>query len=116
MRGCRIRLRFGGWPTCAPGRAALAILLARHFRRARVDAIDVSPGALAVAEINVRRHRLAKRVFCGGGDVFDSVAPARYDVIVSNPPYDPRRGSMRFRRNSEASRALPLTAALTGWR
>lgn len=70
------------------GSGCLAILLARHFRRARVDAIELSPGALEVARINVRRHRLAGRVRLLQGDLLGP-APARYDVILSNPPYEP---------------------------
>jgi ribosomal protein L3 glutamine methyltransferase len=73
---------------CA-GSGCLAVLLARHFPRARVDAIDLSTDALAVAEINVRRHRLRDRVRLLRSDVFDSVPARRYDVIVSNPPYEP---------------------------
>lgn len=72
------------------GSGCLAILLARHFRTARVDAIDISPGALEVARINVRRHRLAGRVRLLRGDLLGR-APARYDVILSNPPYEPSR-------------------------
>ncbi|HSY54745.1 MAG TPA: 50S ribosomal protein L3 N(5)-glutamine methyltransferase [Opitutaceae bacterium] len=71
------------------GSGCLAILLAHHFPNARVDAIDLSPGALAVAEINVRAHKLARRVKLFQSDVFDAVAPTRYDVILSNPPYVP---------------------------
>ena len=73
---------------CA-GSGCLAVLLARHFPRARVDAIDLSADALAVAEINVRRHRLRGRVRLVRSDVFDSVPAQRYDIIVSNPPYEP---------------------------
>jgi ribosomal protein L3 glutamine methyltransferase len=71
------------------GSACLAILLARHFPTARVDAIDLSPAALEVAAINLRRHRLAKRVYPFLSDVFDAVPAAKYDVILSNPPYEP---------------------------
>lgn len=73
------------------GSGCLAILLARHFPRAQVDAIDLSPGALEVAGINVRAHGLARRVRLHRSDVFASVpAPAGgYDLILSNPPYEP---------------------------
>ena len=39
------------------GSGCLAILLAHQFPQARVDAIDLAPGALAVAKINVPRTR-----------------------------------------------------------
>lgn len=71
------------------GSGCLAILLAHHFAAARVDACDLSPAALEVARINVRDHRLGKRLRLFASDVFDAVPPARYDIIVSNPPYEP---------------------------
>ena len=71
------------------GSGCLAILLAHHFAGARVDACDLSPDALAVAKINVRDHRLTRRVHLFQSDVFDAVTRAIYDVILSNPPYEP---------------------------
>jgi ribosomal protein L3 glutamine methyltransferase len=71
------------------GSGCLAILLALHFPRAQVDAIDVSAAALAVARINVKQHDLAGRVTLHCSDVFEAVPPGRYDVIVCNPPYEP---------------------------
>jgi len=73
------------------GSGCLAVLLAHQFRRARVDAIDLSPGALEVAAINVGEHRLKSRVKLYASDVFNAVPPAKYDVILSNPPYEPSR-------------------------
>ena len=71
------------------GSGCLAILLAHRFPAAQVDAIDLAPGALAVAKINVQQHGLAGRVTLHCSDVFARVPPARYDVIVCNPPYEP---------------------------
>lgn len=71
------------------GSGCLAILLAHQFPEAKVDAIDLSPAALEVAAINVKAHRLARRVKLFASDVFDRVPPAKYDVILSNPPYEP---------------------------
>lgn len=71
------------------GSGCLAILLAKHFPRAQVDGVDLSPEALAVAKINVKAHRLSRRVSLHASDVFDAVPAARYDVILSNPPYEP---------------------------
>ena len=71
------------------GSGCLAILLARHFRSAKVDAIDLMPGALEVAEANVKRHRLSGRVRLLEGDLLGAAGTSLYDVILSNPPYEP---------------------------
>jgi ribosomal protein L3 glutamine methyltransferase len=70
------------------GSGCLAVLLARRFRGARVDGVDISDGALEVARLNVARHRLTGRVRLLRSDLFASVPQARYDVILSNPPYE----------------------------
>jgi ribosomal protein L3 glutamine methyltransferase len=80
--------RVGRVADMCTGSGCLAVLLARHFKGARVDGIDISPGALEVARANVRRHRLTGRVRLLQSDLFSAVAPALYDVILSNPPYE----------------------------
>jgi ribosomal protein L3 glutamine methyltransferase len=71
------------------GSGCLAILLAHGFPAAHVDAGELSAAALAVARINVRAHRLGRRVALHRSDVFDTMPRVRYDLIVSNPPYEP---------------------------
>lgn len=71
------------------GSGCLAILLAHHFPQAKVDAIDLSPEALEVAKINLEAHALSRRISLHASDVFDAVPTAKYDVILSNPPYEP---------------------------
>lgn len=73
------------------GSGCLAVLLARAFPRAKVDAIELSPDAAAVARFNLATHRLTGRVKLWHSDVFDTVPPAKYDLILSNPPYVPSR-------------------------
>jgi ribosomal protein L3 glutamine methyltransferase len=69
------------------GCGCLAILAARAFPGAKVDAVDLSPGALAIARKNVARHRLGRRVRLHRSDLFDRLGAARYDLILTNPPY-----------------------------
>jgi ribosomal protein L3 glutamine methyltransferase len=69
------------------GSGCLAIIAARHFPNAAIDAVDISAEALEVARINVREHGLEERISLYQGDLFQPVAGKSYDVIVCNPPY-----------------------------
>jgi ribosomal protein L3 glutamine methyltransferase len=69
------------------GSGCLAILAARAFPNAAVDAVDLSDDALAVARRNVADHGLTRRIRLVQGDLFATLRGERYDVIISNPPY-----------------------------
>jgi ribosomal protein L3 glutamine methyltransferase len=69
------------------GGGSLAILAARVFSTARIEAVDVSPGALEVAERNLEEHGLRDRVALKQGDLFAPLKGERFDLILANPPY-----------------------------
>lgn len=69
------------------GSGCLAILACQSFPNATVDAVDISPDALAVAARNVADYGLEDRVALYQGDLFDAVNDTRYDLIITNPPY-----------------------------
>lgn len=74
------------------GSGCLAILASRHFPNARIDAVDLSKDALKVAARNVADYGLADRIALHNGDLFAPLGDARYDLIISNPPYVDAQG------------------------
>ncbi len=70
------------------GSGAIAVVVAKQHKTARVTATEVSPDALAVAQRNAAKHGVAERVRFLAGDLFEPVGPEeRFDFILSNPPY-----------------------------
>ncbi len=69
------------------GSGCLAVLLAHAYPDAEIDAVDISPDALAVAQHNVAEYNLGGRIDLIASDFFANLAGKRYDLIVSNPPY-----------------------------
>ena len=98
------------------GSGAVALALAKSRPRARVVATDVSAPALQVARGNAERLGLRNIAFAHG-DWCAALGAARFDLVVSNPPYiaedDPHlgEGDLRFEpRAALASGAEGLDA------
>jgi ribosomal protein L3 glutamine methyltransferase len=68
------------------GNGSLAVIAAMAYPEVTVDAADISDDALAVARINVDRHKLAARIRLLTSDLFGAVR-GPYDLILCNPPY-----------------------------
>ena len=87
------------------GSGALALALARERPDAAITAVDASSAALAVAARNALRLQAGNVAFLPGS-WYEPVGGARFDCIVSNPPYvaddDPVLASLRH----EPRRAL----------
>lgn len=69
------------------GSACLPIMMADAFPNATIDAVDISPDALAVAEINVKNYKMEDRINLIRSDLYQQLAGKKYDIIISNPPY-----------------------------
>jgi release factor glutamine methyltransferase len=70
------------------GSGILAVCAAKYVANSHVTAIDISPAALAVARRNAERHKVADRIDFVEGNLLSSLPEeARYDYILSNPPY-----------------------------
>ncbi len=80
------------------GSGCLAILASRHFPNAQIDAVDLSKDALKVAAKNVADYGLTDRIALHSGDLFAPLGDARYDLIISNPPYVDAQGMANLPR------------------
>ena len=69
------------------GSGCLAILAAHAFPNATVDAVDLSPEALQVAQRNVADYGLQDQITLIQSDLFAQLNGRQYDIIISNPPY-----------------------------
>lgn len=70
------------------GSGCIAIAAAKAVARFDVMATDLSPAALAIARENAEVNGVSDRVSFREGDLFTALpADARFDLIVSNPPY-----------------------------
>lgn len=78
------------------GNGSLAVIAAMAYPDVTVDAADLSEDALAVARINVDKHKLGKRITLMHSDLLAAVR-GPYDLILCNPPYV----------NSQSMQALP---------
>lgn len=80
------------------GSGCIAVSLAAHFRDAEVEAWDISPDALRIAEENNRLNHTS--VCFRQRDILtyqpEKEAVRTFDLIVSNPPYvtEKERGTM----------------------
>ena len=69
------------------GSGCLAILCADAFPNAKIDAVDLSSDALAVAKRNVDDYQLQGQINLVESDLFTHLQGKKYELIISNPPY-----------------------------
>lgn len=88
------------------GSGCLAVLAARAFPNAEIDAVDISKDALDVAARNIGDYGLEDRVRLHRGDLFKPLGGKRYDLIISNPPYVDAKGMAELPRECRAEPKL----------
>ena len=96
------------------GSGCLAILAARAFPNAAIDAVDISRDALAVAARNVAEHGLRERVTLRRGDLYAPLTGKRYDLIIANPPYVDAEGMAGLPRECRAEPKLAFDGGPDG--
>src|SRR5262245_25555614 len=96
------------------GSGCLAVLAARHFPHAAIDAADISKDALAVAARNVADHGLEDRITLHRGDLFTPLPGKRYDLIISNPPYVDADGMAALPRECRAEPKIAFDGGTDG--
>jgi len=68
------------------GSGAIALAIAKERPESKVDAVDSSSAALLLAERNASANELHNLRFMLSS-WYDDLAPFKYDLIASNPPY-----------------------------
>lgn len=92
------------------GNGSLAVLAAMAWPDITVTGADISPDALAVAQINVERHSLQERITLQLSDGLAQL-PGPWDLILCNPPYV---NSKSMAHLPEEYRAEPVLALAGG--
>ena len=69
------------------GSGCIGISLALLKPDIQVDLVDISPEAINVANINIKKYDLESRVRTIQSDLFQNLAHHKYDLIITNPPY-----------------------------
>lgn len=68
------------------GSGCIGLIIAYHFPQAQVVATDINPHAVALAQKNAQCNRISN-ISIIKSDLFESLPPQQFDLIVSNPPY-----------------------------
>lgn len=117
-----IEQRFDLWFSKAPeyildlctGSACIAIACAYYIENVQVDASDISAESLAVAQHNVQKFKLDKRVKLLCSDLFEQIPQKQYQLIISNPPYVDEEDMAALQKEYLHEPAIALEAGVDG--
>lgn len=88
VQACLERVSIGPLLDLGTGSGCVALAIASERPELQVHAADISPRACALARRNAERLGLGQRIEVVEGDLYEAVpAGARYEAIVTNPPY-----------------------------
>jgi ribosomal protein L3 glutamine methyltransferase len=96
------------------GSGCLAVIAAKLFSNARIDAADLSADALAVARINIGESGEESRIELFHGDLFEPLQTNRYDLILANPPYVDRHAMAALPKEYRHEPAMSLAGGSDG--
>jgi tRNA1(Val) A37 N6-methylase TrmN6 len=109
---------FGRFLDIGCGTGALSFLLLARDAAATGVAVELQPPLVALAHEGRARNGFSQRLDVRAGDV-RSVAPtlgaARFDLVVTNPPFRPLAGSQRSPDESRALASHEVALTLSEW-
>ena len=73
------------------GSGAIAVSLAKYLENIQITALDISAKALDIAIANAKNNHVQDKITFVESNLFENLAPEKYDIIVSNPPYIRRK-------------------------
>lgn len=96
------------------GSGCLAIMMADQFPNAHIDAVELSPAALAIAQTNINNYGMEDRVHLHHADLYDGIPEKQYQLIVTNPPYVNQDSMGRLPLEYKAEPAMALAGGIDG--
>ncbi|MGN0918770.1 MAG: HemK family protein methyltransferase, partial [Oxalobacter sp.] len=96
------------------GSGCLAIMMADQFPNAHVDAVELSPAALAIAQTNINNYGMEDRIHLHHADLYDGIPEKQYQLIVTNPPYVNQDSMGRLPLEYKAEPAMALAGGIDG--
>ena len=73
------------------GSGCISVAILHNVPKASAIGLDISEKALEIAQLNAKNQAVLERLELKVSDVFDFLTDEKFDLIVSNPPYVPRK-------------------------